>query len=335
MAANPTAPSTGVPARRGSVAAEPRLRNRSRPQAASRSVSTRRAITPYLFLAPYLVLFTVFVLVPIVLGLWMSLHNWDQFLPDKPWVGLDNYKNLFDPGSPTSQPFWTSMKATGIFVVCSVPLLVVLPLGVALLLNRRFRGRGFFRAVFFAPYVIGVAVIGVVWRLLLDPNIGVINAGLGKLGLPADTPWTTGLPWAWVSLVGMTVWWTLGFNAIIYLAGLQEIDRALYDAARVDGANAWQRFRNVTLPGLRPVLFFIITVTVLASANMFGQSYLVTQGAPGNQTRTAIQFIAEEGFRNFRLGSAAAMSYVLSVFLMALSGLLFFLFRDRRAADAG
>src|SRR4051812_15690365 len=298
-------------------------------------VATRRPITPYLFLAPYLVLFTVFVLVPIVLGLWMSLHNWDQFLPDKPWVGLDNYKNLFDSKSPTAQPFWTSMKATGIFVVCSVPLLVVLPLGVALMLNRRFRGRGFFRAMFFAPYVIGVAVIGVVWRLLLDPNIGIINAGLGKLGLPDDTPWTTGLPWAWVSLVGMTVWWTLGFNAIIYLAGLQEIDRTLYDAAKIDGANTWQRFRNVTLPGLRPVTFFVLTITILASANMFGQAYLVTQGAPSSQTRTAIMYIAEEGFRNFRLGSAAAMSYVLSIFLMALSVAVLLLSRRTGGADDG
>jgi multiple sugar transport system permease protein len=163
----------------------------------------------------------------------------------------------------------------------------------------------------------------------------VINFVAGKLGLPDTTPWTTAMPWAWVSLVGMTVWWTLGFNAIIYLAGLQEIDRALYDAAKIDGANAWQRFRNVTLPGLRPVTFFILTVTILASANVFGQAYLVTQGAPGNQTRTAIMYIAEEGFRNFRLGSAAAMSYVLAVFLMALSVAVLLLSRRTGGADDG
>ena len=305
---------------------------RQRPVAKDRGRAGSRW-TPYMFMAPYLILFVVFVLVPIFLGIWMSLHNWDQFLPDKPWVGLKNYRDLFDSNSPTSQPFWMAMKATGIFVVLSVPLLVVLPLGVALLLNGRFRGRGFFRAVFFAPYVIGVAVIGVVWRLLLDPNIGIVNHLMDQVGLPGHTAWTTSLPWAWVSLVGMTVWWTLGFNAIIYLAALQEIDTQLYDAALVDGASGWQRFRNVTLPGLRPVLFFIVTVTVLASANMFGQSYLVTQGAPGNQTRTAIQFIAEEGFRNFRLGSAAAMSYVLSIFLMLLSAVVFFVFRDRGSAE--
>jgi multiple sugar transport system permease protein len=290
---------------------------------------TRRSMTPYLFLAPYLVLFTVFVVVPAGLGLWMSLHNWDQFLPDKPWVGLQNYTDLLDSGSPTSQPFWSGMRATAIFTVLSVPLLVVIPLGVALLLNRKFKGRGFFRAVFFAPYVIGVAVIGVVWRLLLDPNIGIVNHLLGKIGLPDDTAWTTSVPWAWVALVGMTVWWTLGFNAIIYLAGLQEIDRTQHEAATLDGAGRWQRFRHVTLPGLRPVTFFVVTVTILASANMFGQAYLVTNGAPGNETRTASMYIAEEGFRNFRLGSAAAMSYVLSIFLMLLSAAVFFFLRPR------
>jgi multiple sugar transport system permease protein len=138
------------------------------------------------------------------------------------------------------------------------------------------------------------------------------------------------MPWAWVSLVAITVWWTLGFNTVIYLAGLQDVDRELYDAAKVDGAGPWQRFRNVTLPGLRPVFLLVIVTTLLASANMFGQALMVTQGAPANETRTAVMYIAQEGFRNFRLGSAAAMSYVLSIFLMALSVIVFWLFRRKR-----
>lgn len=286
-----------------------------------------RRSTPWLFLAPYLVLFAMFVLIPVVYGLWMSLHNWDQFLPDKPFVGLENYAELFTPGSAKAAPFWSAMLATAIFTAISVPLLVVIPLFVALLLNRRFKGRSFFRAVYFAPYVLGVAVVGILFRFLLDPNIGAFNYLLSKLGFPPDTPWTTALPWAWISLVGMTVWWTMGFNAVIYLAGLQDIDRQLYDAAEVDGASRRQRFRHVTLPGLRPVVVFVITVTLLASANMFGQAYLTTQGAPAERTRTAIMFIAEEGFQDFHLGSAAAMSYVLALFLMALSAGVFFFFR--------
>jgi multiple sugar transport system permease protein len=278
--------------------------------------------TPYVFLAPYLLLFTVFVLVPAILGFWMSLHNWDYLMPEQPWVGLQNYVNLFTPGSPTAAFFWQSMQATGIFTLFSVPLLVIIPLLVALILNRSFRGRNFFRAMYFAPYVLGVAVVGILWRYLLQPGFGLINYYLGVLGLP-DIPWTSALPWAWIALVGMTVWWTLGFNAIIYLAGLQDIDPQLYEAAKVDGANPWQRFWNVTLPGLRPVFLFIVTVTILASANMFGQALLITQGGPNNETRTAIMYIAEEGLENFRMGSAAAMSYILALFLIVISILNF------------
>jgi multiple sugar transport system permease protein len=127
----------------------------------------------------------------------------------------------------------------------------------------------------------------------------------------------------------VTVWWTLGFNAVIYLAGLQDIDPALYDAAKVDGANRWQRFWHVTLPGLRPVLLFVITITILASANMFGQSYLLTDGGPGEATQTAVMYIAEEGLRNYRMGSAAAMSYVLAFFLVVISILNFVFLRQK------
>ena len=285
--------------------------------------------TPYLFLAPYLVLFAVFVLAPAVYGVWISLHNYDYLLPEQPFVGPDNYVKLFTPGSPTSGAFWQSMGATAKFTLFSVPFLVVVPLLVALILNQKFRGRNFFRAMYFAPYVLGVAVVGILWRYLLDPKIGPVNYYLGLFGLPGDTPWTNALPWAWISLVGMTVWWTLGFNTVIYLAGLQDIARDLYDAAKVDGANRWQRFLNVTLPGLRPILLFVVTVTILASANMFGQAYLVTQGNPGEATRTAIMYIAEESWQNFRMGDAAAMSYVLALFLAAIGVLNFLFFRQK------
>jgi multiple sugar transport system permease protein len=302
------------------------------PAGAANTGNSRRSgsrVTPYLFMAPYLLLFATFTLVPAIYGLWISLHEWDYLLPGKPFVGLDNYQALFDSASPVYEFFWQSMQATGIFTVFSVPLLVVAPLGMALLLNRSFKGRTFFRAVYFAPYVLGVAVIGVLWRFLLDPNLGAVNSLLGALGLPSDTPWTTGVPWAWISLVGVTVWWTLGFNAVIYLAGLQDIPRELYEAVRIDGGGKWAEFRAVTLPGLRPVLLFVIINTVLASSNMFGQAYLITQGAPGVETRTAIMYIAEEGLRNYRMGSAAAMSYLLTVALLIVSMITFRLLRTK------
>jgi multiple sugar transport system permease protein len=306
--------------------------NRSARAGAARGGRVRETApaTPWLFLTPYLLLFISFVIVPVVYGLWISLHDYDYTLPGKPFVGIDNYVKLFSSDSVTSGLFWTSMRATGIFMALSVPLLLVVPLAVALVMHERFPGRNLFRAVYFAPYVLGVAVVTVLWRFLLDRNIGVVNHYLGVLGLPDQTPWLTSVPEAWVALVGVTVWWTLGFNAVIYLAGLQDIPGELYEAAKIDGANRWQSFWNVTLPGLRPVLSFVTMITIIASANMFGQSFLMTQGQPGTQTRTAIYQIAETGLRNFSMGDAAAMSYVLTFLLMILSLVVFRLFQERK-----
>lgn len=286
--------------------------------------------TPYLFLAPFMVLFVGFVLVPGVFGIWISLHDWDFLLPGKPFVGLSNYTDLFDSSSPQFQSFWNSMRATGIFVVASVPFLVVLPLLLAMALSRKFPGRTFFRAVFFAPFVLGVAVVGLMWRYLLDPSFGLVNGMLGALGLPDDTPWTTSQPWAWISLVGVTVWWTMSFNAVIYLAGLANISTELYEAADLDGVNAWQRLRHITIPALRPVLIFIVVTTVLASANMFGQSYIMTKGGPGDSTRTAIMTITDLGLSQFRMGQASAMSYVLALILCLVSLVNVWAIRERK-----
>ena len=175
--------------------------------------------------------------------------------------------------------------------------------------------------------MLGVGVIGLLWEYILNANAGLLNHYISQLGVDTAIPWLTAMPWAWISLVGVTVWWTLGFNAVIYLAGLQGIDQSLYEAARVDGASRWREFWHVTVPGLRPVLLFVVTITILASANMFGQAYLLTHGAPSQETRTAIMYIAETGMENFRTGSAAAMSYVLALCLMGVSLLNFAIFR--------
>ncbi|WP_238148890.1 carbohydrate ABC transporter permease [Serinicoccus sediminis] len=283
---------------------------------------------PYLFLAPYLLLFVTFVAVPAVFGLWISLHDWDYMLDSQLFVGLGNYADLFDPTSVIYPDFWNGMQNTLVFTLASVPFLVALPLLLALLLHQKFPGRTFFRAMFFAPYVLGVAVIGLMWRYLLDANFGLVNSLLGT-----DIAWTTSQPWAWVGLVAVTVWWTMGFNAIIYLAGLGDIPVEHYEAASLDGASWWQKFRYVTLPGLRPVLVFVVVITVLASANMFGQSYIVTQGGPTQSTQTAIMVITDLGLSRFQMGAAAAESYLLALFLAVVSVLNFWLLRDRDAAQ--
>jgi multiple sugar transport system permease protein len=296
----------------------------------AKSPTAASPLTAYLFLAPYLVLFVLFVLAPILYGLWISLHDWDFLLPGKPFVGLQNYVDLFTPGSVTSGPFWASMRATAIFTVLSVPLIVILPLLVAIPLARKFPGRNFFRAVIFAPYVLGVAVIGILWRYLLDPNVGVMASMLDRIGLDSP-PWLTDTPWVWGALVIPTIWWTLGYNMVIFLAGLQDISRELYEAADMDGASPSQQFWNVTLPGLRPVMIFVITITLLASANLFGQSYIITQGQPGRETRSAIMQIAEEGLARFNMGSSAAMSTILTLCLLLISVGMLSLTRERDA----
>jgi multiple sugar transport system permease protein len=169
------------------------------------------------------------------------------------------------------------------------------------------------------------------WRFLLDRNIGAVNSYLGQIGLPDSTAWLSSLPAAWVALVGVTVWWTLGFNAVIYLAGLQDIPNELYEAARVDGASRWRTIWHVTLPSLRPVTMFVTLITIIASANMFGQSFIMTNGAPGQDTRTAIFYIAETGLQNFQMGEAAAASWILTLALMLLSVVVFGVFRARGA----
>ncbi|OZM77383.1 carbohydrate ABC transporter permease [Pseudonocardia sp. MH-G8] len=283
--------------------------------------------TPYVFLAPFFVLFAVFVLLPIGLGLWASLHRWSLGLPHRPFVGVDNYADLVSGESVLSVEFWKGMRATAIFTVASAPLLVVVPFGLALLLNRAFPGRTFFRAAFFAPYVLGVAVTGLLWNYLLDSRLGPVNQILGAVGLPDDIAWTTSLPAGWVALVIATLWWTLGFNTVIYLAALADVPAELYDAAKVDGAGAWQRLWAVTLPGIARVLQFVVMITIIASANMYGQSALITREQPGKATRTAIGFIAHTGIEGFDIGSSSAMSMILAVSLMVVSAIVFLLFR--------
>jgi multiple sugar transport system permease protein len=294
----------------------------------NRKLRLYHPLTPYLLCLPYGVLLLSFVLVPAVFGIWISLHDWDFMLPVKPFIGLQNYKDLFDSQSVNFEQFWHGMRATAIFTVASVPFLVVIPLLVAMLLNRKFRFRGLFRAMIFAPFVLGIAVVGVLFNFLLDTQYGLINYVIGLVGI-SPVGWTATQPAAWVGLVGMTVWWTMGFNTIIYLAGLQDIPAEQYEAAELDGAGKFGAFRNITLPGLRNVLVFIVTTTTLASANMFGQSYLVTNGGPGDSTRTAIMVMTQEGLRNFNMGSASAMSYMLAIFLGLVSFIIFYLMRER------
>jgi multiple sugar transport system permease protein len=283
-------------------------------------------LIPYLFILPHTLFFAAFLAYPFFYGVYISLFVFDYLRPEyRPFVGLQNYLNLFTPGSIQYTDFWRSMVNTVEFMVWSVPPLVGLALLLAVLLNGRFRGRNLFRTVYFAPYALSVTVASVLWWWMFQSQGGLINHYLTQLGLK-PVNWLSSMPEAWVSITTATVWWTIGFNTVIFLAALQEIPVSLYEAASIDGATPAQQFRYITVPSLRPVLTFVLTITLIASANLFGQPYIMTQGGPVQQTETVIFRIYIEGIQRNQMGSAAAMSIFIAFLLLLLTALNFRIF---------
>jgi multiple sugar transport system permease protein len=295
-------------------------------QVVSKVAGQRLGLTPYLFILPHLIFFTVFLAWPFFLGIYTSLFEFDFLRPERrPFVGLENYFNLFDPTSIQFRDFWRSMKNTGEFILWSVPPLVLGGLFLAVMLNGRFRFRNFFRMVFFAPYTLSVTAAAILWWWLFQPQGGIVNSLFHTVGL-GNVNWLSTMPQAWIAITIATIWWTIGFNTIIFLAALQEIPTDLYEAAAIDGAGPFQRFRYVTIPMLRPVLVLVITITLIASANLFGQPFLMTAGGPLQQTEPIIYRIYVEGLVRHQMGSAAAMSLLIAALLIGLTALNFKLF---------
>ncbi|HVM24841.1 MAG TPA: sugar ABC transporter permease [Candidatus Limnocylindrales bacterium] len=304
------------------------------------TTSRRRRIgekwyTPYLFILPHLAIFLVFVGWPFIFGLIISFQDFfiardRQGIP-APWVGLKHYIDLFTPGSIHFGRFWQTLWNTVLFVIISVPTLVGFSLALAALLNGRFPGRNLFRSVYFAPWTLSVAVIGLLWWWIFQSQGGLITNVLTALGLPA-VGWLTSQPWAWLSLLIATVWWTIGFNTIILLAGMQAISRDLYEASAIDGANKWQQFKSITVPSLRPILLLVITLQVIASFNLVGQPQIITNGGPPTaQTTPVLLHIYNVGFAQigrFELSVAAAMSFLVALIMVAVSVINFRIFRS-------
>jgi multiple sugar transport system permease protein len=284
----------------------------------------RTGLTPYLFILPHLVVFALFLGWPFFYGLYISFQSFDYLRPEATrFVGLANYGNLFNSESVQFQRFWNGLGNTLQFVLYSVPLLVVIPLGLALLLNTNTPGRTIFRAIYFAPWTLSVAVASLLWWWLFQSQGGMINAYLAMLDLPTPR-WLAAMPWGWFAVVIATVWWTAGFNMIILLAALQDIPAYLYEAASIDGATAWDSFVSITLPLLRPVLLFIITTTIIASFNLFGQPFFMTSGGQGialdgGPLEPVMLQIYREGFVRNAQGSASAMSFVVATIMIAAS----------------
>jgi multiple sugar transport system permease protein len=295
---------------------------RTQPRAEPRTRDPRASRAALLFSGPFFVLFILFLLWPVVSALWKSLFN-DSLVGGTSWAGLDNYTELLKDSN-----FWSAMWHTALFTILSTPPLVLVALGLALLVSRAQRLQWLWRLAFFAPYVLPVSVVVLIWNWLYQPGFGLINSYLTGIGL-GEVNWL-GQPFvAMVSAVIATVWWTVGFNFVLYLAGLQEIPRELYEAAATDGAKPRQQLRHITLPLLTSTTVLVTTLQIIASLKVFDQIYLLQAGGPGpqNSTRPAIQYIYENGFTQYRLGYASAMSFVFFVMVVIVGVLAAWLVR--------
>lgn len=280
------------------------------------------SIIPYLFIAPHLLFFAAFLAWPFFYGIYISLFRFDFLQPNnRPFVGMKNYVNLFNPQSVQFDDFWNGLSNTGEFILWSVVPLVGIALVLAVLLNRNYPGRGVFRTIFFAPYTLSVTVASVLWWWIFQQT-GLVNQVLQMIGLKSLN-WLGDMPGAWIAITVATIWWTIGFNTVIFLTALQEIPKSLYEAAAIDGANSSQQFFGITLPMLRSVIVFVLTITLIASANLFGQPYLMTGGGPVKGTETVVHRIFIEGILRSQMGSAAAMSIVVALLLISLTYLNF------------
>ena len=286
-----------------------------------------------LFILPHFLLFLFMVAIPFVYNIWISLTN-TTFGGDSSFIGLQNFQDLANPDDYHFPIYWNGVWNTLLFVLVSTPLLVISGLVLAVIVNGKYPGRNVFRAIFFAPWTLGIAVIGLLWWWVLNSQVGLLTLLLADLGIQGPN-WLTTNPWAWFSINLATLWWTVGFNTIILLAGLQAIAPELYEAASIDGANRWQQFRHVTVPSLRPVLLLVITLQVIASFNLVGQPQIITNGGPPTaETTPVLLHIFNTGFtpqNRYQLGPAAAMSFVVAAVMVVISVIHFKFFSSERA----
>ncbi|WP_236036824.1 carbohydrate ABC transporter permease [Bifidobacterium simiiventris] len=261
----------------------------------------------WLFSAAAIVIIGMFVFYPAFYALYMSFTNATGFNKPK-FIGLQNYVKLF-----TNADAMRALANTAIYTVMYMPLLIIVALAVAMLLNRDdLPLRGFFRSAIFLPFVISMAVAAMAWQFILDPNLGFLPYWLSKIGIRmGDVLGST--TWALPTVTIVGIWKNFGYFMVIFLAGLQGVSHELYEAAELDGCGPWRKFTAVTLPGLRSTMTYVIIMALIQSFQAFDQIYVMTSGGPDHMTETVVYRIYTEGFRNFHLGSASALSYVLLI----------------------
>lgn len=266
---------------------------------------------------PSLLLLGVFVVAPILQAAWMALHDWELADLNPTFIGLKNFVDLAD-----DERFWNALRNTALYTLGVVPGQLLLALVFALFLNTKLRGRTFFRGLFFLPVLVSFAVEAIVWRFLLDPDIGFIGYYSNLLGLPR-VEWLRDPAWAMTAVMGISIWRWFGFNLVILLAGLQGISESYYEAAEVDGASSSQKLRYITLPLLRPSLLFALVNAIISALQAFDQIYVLTRGGPMYSTETMVVYIYRQGFTNFDMGFASAAALVLFglIFVVTLAQL--------------
>lgn len=279
----------------------------------------------YVFVLPNLLIFGIFILLPMLLNFYFGFTSGDSILlENREFVGLGNLEelltceNYLDIQTCREDLFWRSLSNTGMFVIGQVGIMVVFALMTALALNRKIKGRGFFRSVFFYPVLLSPVVVALIWKWILQHQFGLLNALLVGIGLD-KIPFLLKANWARFWVIIVSVWAQMGFYTLILLAGLQSIPASLYEAAALDGANAWRGFRHITLPMLMPTMVVVLVLSVIRAVQVFDQVFVLTDGGPGTATMYIVQYIYRTGFEHRRYGMAASASLVLALVLMVLT----------------
>jgi multiple sugar transport system permease protein len=281
--------------------------------------SAKRTLTGYAFIAPWIAGFLAFTAVPMAASLALSFHSWSLLSPPE-WVGLENFETIFrdDP------LFTTSLGNTAYYVALSVPLGLGASLLLALLLNRNLRGMGFFRTVVVLPSIMNIVAVSVLWLWIFNPEFGLLNTLLRFLGVEGIL-WLQSERWAKPALIIMSLW-GVGGGALIFLAALQGIPRELYEAASLDGAGSFRRFRHITLPMISPAMFFSLIMGIIGSFQVFAQAFVMTgaaqpgaEGGPNNATLFLVLHLYKKAFQEFRMGYAAALAWILFFIVLAFT----------------
>jgi multiple sugar transport system permease protein len=279
----------------------------------TRHWKVREALWGYLFLLPNILGFLAFNLFPLLFAIGMSFTRWDLISPPT-FIGLSNYEKLF----LEDESFRIAIKNTLFFTVLSVPTGTILSLILANILNQKIRGTTFYRTAFFLPVVSSSIAVALVWAWVFNPDFGLVNEILSTFGLPR-LKWLASSTWALPAVVIVSVWRGIGPSTVIFVAGLQGIPEELYDAAKIDGANARQLFRHITIPMLSPTTFFVIVVSIIGSFQVFDIIYMMTRGGPGRASMVLVYYIYEHAFRWFGMGYAASIAFVLFIVIFVLT----------------